>query len=553
MMFKKDNNINKMIRIALLGHGSYGLVYSCQSPTSKKEFAVKRNLADKNNSFIGVVRELDILNKMRYHPNIIKLEQISFGAPFEKQVFSPLDAKNRSSQKDDTIHFVFQKASFDLHHLIYKINSMDNYKLYMVHLLLSAEYIHSLKIIHRDLKPCNVLVFEEEKNVKICDFGLSKPFTFQGNQTPGVVSSWYRAPEITLSNPHYDYKIDIWSLGCIFFEMICKEPFIACSVDEDNNIISSILAALPVEITSQEFRDVIRGNKWRKIRLTKGYNPKIRKSFIRRFQMTPKQKEEFSNKLGDIKFFCDLLDKMIMFDWDKRYTATQCLDHEFFSEFKTMIDENRKEFIVPIPEEKIYSPKCIEHKWATKMAVSIFNDRTMTSWYNNRIMFQAMDLFDRYLTAIIESTQMSTNNSLNIESEFKGLIHDKFGAELRFMTCIYLCIKYFSSLHHSILFENIVPVQFRTKEALIIAEQFEASLIKNCLGYEIYRRTLYETADLFDDKLDDTEVRDLLVLYGMNPDINGMNTTKLYQYYRENLKGKDLSELMKPITKISHL
>src|SRR3990167_1562775 len=125
-----------MIRNDKIGEGTYGIVYSCHSPTSGKEFAVKRNLADQNNSFIGVIRELDILNKMRQHPNIVKLEQVSFGEPFTKGLFSPLNKKNITSQKDDSVHFVFQKASYDLHHFIHKIEGLQHFKKYMVQMLL---------------------------------------------------------------------------------------------------------------------------------------------------------------------------------------------------------------------------------------------------------------------------------------------------------------------------------------------------------------------------------------------------------------------------------
>lgn len=544
-----------MIRKDKIGEGTYGIVYSCSSPTSGRGFAVKRNLSDHNNSFIGVIRELDILNKTRNHPNIVKLEQVSFGEPFAKGVFSPLNKKSRSSQKDDSMHFVFPQASYDFHHFIYKVNKIDSYKRYITHLLLAVEYMHSIKIIHRDLKPCNVLIFNDEKDIsgevgvaKICDFGLSKPFTTQGDQTPGVVSSWYRAPEVALGNPHYDYKIDIWSLGCIFFEMISKSPFIA-SGDKDNDVISHILGALPEELSSQKFRELIRGNKWKKVTLNSHYAPKTRKSFERRFKMTSLEKEEFKNKVGDIESFCDLLKNMIQFVWDKRFTATECLSHPFFSEQKTLIEETRK-LLVKIPEEHIYSPKCVEHRWMSKMAISIFNTRGKLNWYSNRILFQAMDLFDRYLTAVLSSAKFSESS---IESEFKGLVHDKFGAELRFMVCCYLCVKYFSSLHHSIPFENIVSEEFRTKEALVVAEQFEGGLIKNCLCYDIYRPTLYETADLFDDKLDESDVRDLIVLYSMNPSIDRMVPSELYKYYKQNLKGKDIQLLMKPICKISHI
>jgi p38 MAP kinase len=76
-------------------------------------------------------------------------------------------------------------------------------------------------VIHRDLKPSNILV-DENCDLKICDFGLAR---VQEAQMTGYVSTrYYRAPEVMLTWGRYNEKVDIWSAGCIFAEMILGRP-----------------------------------------------------------------------------------------------------------------------------------------------------------------------------------------------------------------------------------------------------------------------------------------------------------------------------------------
>ena len=80
-------------------------------------------------------------------------------------------------------------------------------------------------IIHRDIKPSNMLWFRaggDNRLFKLCDFGLAKVLSGQENTTPKVVTSWYRAPEISFRWNDYSFDSDIWSMGCVFFEMMTK-------------------------------------------------------------------------------------------------------------------------------------------------------------------------------------------------------------------------------------------------------------------------------------------------------------------------------------------
>lgn len=79
-------------------------------------------------------------------------------------------------------------------------------------------------MLHRDLKPQNLLI-DESRNLKLADFGLARAFGIPLRAyTHEVVTLWYRAPEILMGSKHYSTAVDMWSIGCIFAEMVLKKP-----------------------------------------------------------------------------------------------------------------------------------------------------------------------------------------------------------------------------------------------------------------------------------------------------------------------------------------
>lgn len=527
-----------MIKKEKLGEGTFGIVYQGEFKGDRQEYAVKRNLTEEETSFVGALREIDILTKLRPHTHIVKLELISFGEPFVNECFSPLiDNSKRKNQKDDKIHFIFKKASYDLRTFIYKVpHSLEVTKKFMVQILLGLEYIHQHKIIHRDIKPNNILVYEKEKDllgdeniVKICDFGLSKPFTYQGLQTPDVVTSWYRAPEVALGYPHYDYKIDVWSVGCVFYEMVVKKPFITTSRDSDEEILVMILKNLSKEPPLELYKRIVRDNPWKKVFVR---FPKVRnrKTFEERIALL---EQRFSKE--ELVLFCDLLENMLCFDWNNRYTITQCLDHKFFDSYRNLIQETRVRFSIYLPVEKpIRIITCFERFWVANIIKEIFNNRKSYSWYNHRILFQTVSLFNRYLTIMY-----SDKHSLNI-------LHSKQEAEIRFMVCLYICIKYFSILERVLPYEKIVSDKYTTEENKFFAENFELALLE-LFKYEIYEPTIYEAADNFGDKLGEEDIKDLIVLFSMNDYISGKKPSEVYIYYKNKLKNSPDDTLLDPL------
>ena len=96
--------------------------------------------------------------------------------------------------------------------------------------------------------------------MKLADFGLARAFGIPvKNYTNEVVTLWYRAPDILLGSKNYSTSIDIWSIGCIFAEMVNKKPlFIGNNQHDQLEIIFRILGTPD----QNEWPDVVNLTKW---------------------------------------------------------------------------------------------------------------------------------------------------------------------------------------------------------------------------------------------------------------------------------------------------
>jgi serine/threonine protein kinase len=95
----------------------------------------------------------------------------------------------------------------------------------MYQILIGLHCVHSADIIHRDIKPENILL-NSDCELKLCDFGLARKIDFNGIQsTTNIQTMYYRAPEMLLNYKTVTKEVDIWSVGCIFAELIGRKVF----------------------------------------------------------------------------------------------------------------------------------------------------------------------------------------------------------------------------------------------------------------------------------------------------------------------------------------
>lgn len=96
----------------------------------------------------------------------------------------------------------------------------------MYQCLVGITHCHANRTFHRDLKPNNVLI-DKEGGVKLADFGLARTFALPlKTYTHEVVTLWYRAPEVLMGAKQYSLPVDLWSIGCIFYELAHLKPFL---------------------------------------------------------------------------------------------------------------------------------------------------------------------------------------------------------------------------------------------------------------------------------------------------------------------------------------
>lgn len=102
-------------------------------------------------------------------------------------------------------------------------------------LLLGINHCHGNGIIHRDIKPGNVIINPRKMQLKLIDLGLAEFYHPEKSYSTRVATRSYKAPELLLEYPYYDYSLDIWAFGVILGEMITnRQPFFSTPKKFDN-------------------------------------------------------------------------------------------------------------------------------------------------------------------------------------------------------------------------------------------------------------------------------------------------------------------------------
>jgi serine/threonine protein kinase len=121
---------------------------------------------------------------------------------------------------------------------------------FLSQILDGVDWMHVNNIVHRDLKPQNILVSCDGKKLKIADLGLSRSIGSNVVLSTQVVTQWYRAPEVLLHSS-YSKPVDVWSVGCIFAEMIRGRPLFAARRKGEKHQLEEIFSIIGTPTTAQ--------------------------------------------------------------------------------------------------------------------------------------------------------------------------------------------------------------------------------------------------------------------------------------------------------------
>jgi serine/threonine protein kinase len=301
--FTEYGDANRYKILEVIGKGSYGVVCAAIDTHTGGKVAIKKihDIFEHISDAIRILREVKLLRLLR-HPDIVEIKRIML--PPSKREF-----------KD--IYVVFELMESDLHQVI-KANddlTREHQQFFLYQMLRALKFMHTANVYHRDLKPKNILANANCK-LKVCDFGLAR---VAFNDTPTttfwtdyVATRWYRAPELCGSFfAKYTPAIDIWSIGCIFAEVLTGKPlFPGKSVVHQLDLITDLLGTPPPEIISG-----VRNEKARK------YLMEMRKKLPVPFERKFPNADPLALRL---------LQRLLAFDPKDRPTAQEALADPFF-------------------------------------------------------------------------------------------------------------------------------------------------------------------------------------------------------------------------------
>ena len=256
--------------ILQVGEGTYGVVYKARDKVGERNFvALKCILMDKEKEGFPVtaLREIMILKHLK-HPNLISLLEIV--------------STKQNKDKISNVYLVFEYMDHDLAGLLRSKASFrpETIKSIFYQILSGVKHLHDKHIIHRDIKSANILI-NSKGEIKVGDFGLARKINpiippERNKFTNKVVTLWYRAPEILLGARNYSYVSDVWSLGCMFLEILVGEP-IFTGKDEKTQI-ASIFEKCGSPIENVDSSNLSNDNYWPEVKNLELYyecRPKI--------------------------------------------------------------------------------------------------------------------------------------------------------------------------------------------------------------------------------------------------------------------------------------
>ncbi|XP_075635100.1 mitogen-activated protein kinase 3 [Castanea sativa] len=290
-----------------IGRGAYGIVCSVLNSETNELVAMKKiaNAFDNHMDAKRTLREIKLLRHFD-HENVVALRDV---------VPPPL------RREFTDVYIATELMDTDLHQIIRSNQSLseEHCQYFLYQILRGLKFIHSANVIHRDLKPSNLLL-NANCDLKICDFGLARPTAENEFMTEYVVTRWYRAPELLLNSSDYTAAIDVWSVGCIFMELMNRKPLFPGKDHVHQMRLLIELLGTPTESDLGFVR-----------------NEDARR-YIRQLPSHPRQPlaAVFSHVHP---LAIDLIEKMFTFDPTKRITVEEALAHPYLARLHDIADE----------------------------------------------------------------------------------------------------------------------------------------------------------------------------------------------------------------------
>ena len=288
----KEPSISQYNFLELIGRGTYGDVYKATDLERGKIVAIKRIPMIYDGDALSAEREITILQKYR-HMNLLGLNEIIRES---NQIYVVVDYYNSDLNKQMTKQYL----------------TMLRIKSYLYQILVGIKYLHENDVIHLDLKPENLLI-DENGGLVIADFGATLEKTnpdFYPKVYKEMVTLWYRPPELLFYTLGYTPAIDIWSIGCIFAEMV--KGIVLFGGSDESDQLQRIFYILGTP----------NNNVW----------PGIESNLYYRKDLPKYEKKELGNLVKLDEFGLDLLGKMLTYDPTKRISAKDALKHPYFDD-----------------------------------------------------------------------------------------------------------------------------------------------------------------------------------------------------------------------------
>jgi len=299
-------NVEEFHCLNRIEEGTYGVVFRARDKRTDEIVALKRLKMEKEKEGFPItsLREINTLLKSQ-HPNIVTVREIVVGSNMDK------------------IYIVMDFVAHDLKSLMETMKQpflVGEVKTLMIQLLRAVAHLHDNWILHRDLKTSNLLL-SHKGILKVGDFGLAREYGSPLKEyTPVVVTLWYRAPELLLGIKEYSTPIDVWSVGCIFGELLTMKPLFNGKNE--------------VEQLDKIFRDLGTPHAG----IWPGYTdlPVVKKITFTEYPYNTLRNRFNQIMLTDLGF--DLMNRFLTYNPERRVTAEEALKHEYFKETPMPVD-----------------------------------------------------------------------------------------------------------------------------------------------------------------------------------------------------------------------